>query len=154
MRGDWGGRAGGVASALSCARLAAEMWRRTGISGDVAVKGWGVWSRAAGGDNMYAGWSGMLKGIEVVMLRCSSMHPNSNAQTVVWILQEQRQEMLIKGHLSLSARPVEYVFSNLPLSDVVSNMKVDSFDLIRLDRWHVRDEAPRSCHGASLQTEQ
>jgi len=38
---DIGGPSGGVASALSCARLAAQMWTRTGISGDVAEKGCG-----------------------------------------------------------------------------------------------------------------
>ena len=68
-----GGAPGSVASALSCARLAAEMQRRTGISGDVASKGWvGVCSSggAFAGDvfHLYAGWCSMLNTISLVTL--------------------------------------------------------------------------------------
>jgi hypothetical protein len=70
-----GGAPGVVASALSCARPAAEMRRRTGISGEVASKGW-VGACSSGGAfaggvvfHLYAGWCYMLNAISLVMLR-------------------------------------------------------------------------------------
>ena len=82
---DIGRASRGAASALSCARLAAERWTRTGISGDVAEKGCsGVGSGDGGRGDMYAGWSDMLKGIELVMLRKVLRSRPSFVVAVIW----------------------------------------------------------------------
>ena len=82
---DIGGPSGGVAWALSCARLAAERWTRTEISGDVAEKGCGgVRSRDGGRGDVYAGCSDMLKGIELVTLRKVLRSRPSFVNAVIW----------------------------------------------------------------------